>query len=188
MVDVDAFIEQGFVRLPGAFPRAVADTCRAIWWSELGLSPDDPSEWRHPVIRLGSHHQAWRPSRRLASPPRATCWWARAAGCRTGASAARCPCGSPCLAPHGDDGAWFGDVEPALPASTHDRELAHATGEAGDVYLCHPFLLHAAQRHAGGPGGPRFLAQPPLLAAGRYDLGAGSSPVEVAIRRALGPA
>jgi len=36
-----------------------------------------------------------------------------------------------------------------------------ATGTAGTVYLCHPFLVHAAQAHHGAT--PRFLAQPPLL-------------------------
>jgi hypothetical protein len=41
-----------------------------------------------------------------------------------------------------------------------DLPEALATGEAGTVYLCHPFLVHAAQRHEGTK--PRFLAQPPL--------------------------
>ena len=36
-----------------------------------------------------------------------------------------------------------------------------ATGEAGTVYLCHPFVVHAAQVHRGS--NPRFMAQPPLL-------------------------
>jgi len=38
---------------------------------------------------------------------------------------------------------------------------ALATGPAGTVYLCHPFLVHAAQPHRGET--PRFMAQPPLL-------------------------
>ena len=61
-----------------------------------------------------------------------------------------------------------------------------ATGEAGTVYLCHPFLLHAAQMHQGTV--PRFLAQPPLTPAEpfRLDREDGSySPVEIAIRQAL---
>jgi hypothetical protein len=37
---------------------------------------------------------------------------------------------------------------------------ANATGTAGTVFLCHPFLVHAAQPHRGVT--PRFLAQPPL--------------------------
>lgn len=71
-------------------------------------------------------------------------------------------------------------------AAALDRPLALATGDAGTVYLCHPFLVHAAQMHHGKV--PRFLAQPPLAPAeplrleredGRY------SPVEIAIRLAL---
>jgi hypothetical protein len=33
--------------------------------------------------------------------------------------------------------------------------------DTGTVYLCHPFLVHAAQIHRGSQ--PRFMAQPPLL-------------------------
>jgi hypothetical protein len=47
-------------------------------------------------------------------------------------------------------------------ASAH-RPIIAATGDAGTVYLCHPFLVHAAQPHHGRR--PRFLAQPPLLPA-----------------------
>lgn len=62
-----------------------------------------------------------------------------------------------------------------------------ATGEAGTVYLCHPFLVHAAQPHRGTR--PRFLAQPPLtprvpLCLERTD--GLYSPVETAIRLGLG--
>src|SRR5262245_3334560 len=39
-----------------------------------------------------------------------------------------------------------------------DRPEALAVGEAGTVYLCHPFLIHAAQPHRGI--NPRFMAQP----------------------------
>jgi hypothetical protein len=44
--------------------------------------------------------------------------------------------------------------------TAHCREV-FATGNAGTVYLCHPFLVHAAQTHRGLH--PRFMAQPPLL-------------------------
>jgi len=30
-----------------------------------------------------------------------------------------------------------------------ERPQALATGEAGTAYLCHPFLIHAAQKHRG---------------------------------------
>jgi hypothetical protein len=69
-----------------------------------------------------------------------------------------------------------------------DRPEALATGEAGDVYLCHPFLVHAGQRHQGTT--PRFMAQPPLHPHPqdpvRLDRENGDySPVEIAIRQAL---
>jgi hypothetical protein len=68
-----------------------------------------------------------------------------------------------------------------------DRPLALATGEAGTVYLCHPFLVHAAQRHCGSQ--PRFMAQPALDLAEPYRLKREDgtySPVEIAIQHALG--
>ncbi len=46
----------------------------------------------------------------------------------------------------------------ALPAAVHALPRALATGGPGDVYLCHPFLVHAAQPHRGQA--PRFVAQP----------------------------
>jgi hypothetical protein len=67
-----------------------------------------------------------------------------------------------------------------------DRPEALATGEAGTVYLCHPFLVHAAQMHRGAT--PRFLAQPPLEPAEPFQLDRKDGrycPVEIAIRRAL---
>jgi hypothetical protein len=53
-------------------------------------------------------------------------------------------------------------------AAAIDRPEALAIGEAGTVYLCHPFLAHAAQMHRGSV--PRFLAQPPLHAAEPFQL------------------
>jgi hypothetical protein len=47
--------------------------------------------------------------------------------------------------------------------TAHCREVL-ATGDAGTVYLCHPFVVHAAQVHRGF--NPRFMAQPPLLPRG----------------------
>ena len=62
-----------------------------------------------------------------------------------------------------------------------------ATGKAGTVYLCHPFLIHAAQDNF--IGSPRFLAQPPLLPKQPIELNKDDkdySPVEIAIRNGLG--
>jgi hypothetical protein len=45
---------------------------------------------------------------------------------------------------------------------------ALALGAAGTVYLCHPFLVHAAQPHHGVT--PRFMAQPPLYPRVPFEL------------------
>ncbi len=50
MVDIDAFVEAGFVKVPQAAPRAVADAARAALWKQLGLSPDEPEKWSAPVL------------------------------------------------------------------------------------------------------------------------------------------
>ncbi|WP_437874631.1 phytanoyl-CoA dioxygenase family protein [Sorangium sp. So ce513] len=90
------------------------------------------------------------------------------------------------LAPAGEEGLTLRELAANGFAETAHRPEVLATGEAGTVYLCHPFLVHAAQPHRGTR--PRFLAQPPLLPAeplrlerehGEY------SPVERAIRGAL---
>ena len=88
------------------------------------------------------------------------------------------------LAPHGDAGLTLREL-----AATDFEESAHlpealATGPAGTVYLCHPFVVHAAQPHRGRA--PRFLAQPPLLPRAPLDpWRADASPVERAIARAV---
>ncbi|WIG98036.1 phytanoyl-CoA dioxygenase family protein [Myxococcus sp. SDU36] len=89
------------------------------------------------------------------------------------------------LAPAGETGMSFMELAGKLDVSAH-RQLAHATGEAGTVYLCHPFLVHAAQPHRGAR--PRFMAQPPLLPAAPFQLDRAEKdacPVELAIRKAL---
>ncbi len=68
-----------------------------------------------------------------------------------------------------------------------DRPHALATGKAGTVYIRHPFLIHAAQKHRGAT--PRFMAQPSIGLTEPYRLERPDntySPVETAIRRALG--
>jgi len=49
----------------------------------------------------------------------------------------------------------------AAASATEGMQEALALGRAGTVYLCHPFLVHAAQPHGGKT--PRFMAQPPLF-------------------------
>jgi hypothetical protein len=90
------------------------------------------------------------------------------------------------LAGAGEAGLSLRDLAGVI-ARMEPRPEAAATGVAGTVYLCHPFVVHAAQRHLGH--GPRFLAQPPLLPRGDQRLeredGAYSA-VERATREALG--
>jgi hypothetical protein len=87
------------------------------------------------------------------------------------------------LAPAGEAGLSIRALAADHFAATVSCPEATATGPAGTVYLCHPFLVHAAQRHRGTQ--PRFMAQPPLYPARPYDVASGSSPVEIAIRGAL---
>lgn len=88
------------------------------------------------------------------------------------------------LAPAGEAGLTLRDLAAdGFAGSAHRREVL-ATGAAGTVYLCHPFLVHAAQPHRGTR--PRILAQPPLLPAVPLDpWRADAAPVEEAIREAI---
>jgi hypothetical protein len=90
------------------------------------------------------------------------------------------------LAPAGETGMTLGQLAAESFAGSAHRPEILATGAAGTVYLCHPFLVHAAQPHRGSA--PRFMAQPPLLPREPAQLTRGDgaySPVEQAIREAL---
>lgn len=63
------------------------------------------------------------------------------------------------LKPAGERGLSFMELACYLD-SIPSKEMALATGKAGTVYLCHPFIVHAAQEHKGKQ--PKFMAQPPL--------------------------
>lgn len=92
----------------------------------------------------------------------------------------------PLLEPYGEEGVSGLEIAPRLVEASAHRPLAHATGRPGDVFLCHPFLVHAAQPHHGSR--PRFMAQPPLMPAAPYELerpDSDYSAVETAIRRGL---
>jgi hypothetical protein len=248
------FVQDGFVRIDNAFPRALADEGRALLWRDSGCDPDDPATWTKPVIRLGHYGQEpfrdaantavlhaafdqlvgkgrWRPRNslgtfpvRFPSPddPGDAGWhvdvsfpgesgdpnenkdfsdWRVNITSRDRAllmlflfsdvgeldAPTRIRVGSHLdmarvLEPAGETGL----SRMALDGVGADRPQALATGEAGTVYLCHPFLIHAAQMHHGST--PRFMAQPPLHPAEPFRLerqDGGYSPVEIAIRQAL---
>jgi len=88
------------------------------------------------------------------------------------------------LLQYGEAGASLRQLAADGFASTAQCELELATGSAGTVFLCHPFLVHAAQAHRGTR--PRFMAQPPLLHKGDFDPTQSPSIVQIAIRQACG--
>ncbi|MFD1797860.1 phytanoyl-CoA dioxygenase [Paracoccus aurantiacus] len=88
------------------------------------------------------------------------------------------------LLPYGQAGATLRQLSAEGYASTQECEIALATGAPGTVYLCHPFVVHAAQPHHGTE--PRFMAQPPLVPSMEFDPKLAPSPVQVAIRKACG--
>lgn len=253
MLDTDAFIRDGFVRLDQAVPRDLVEACAAILWREAGVDPNDAATWTKPVIRLGFHAEV--PFREAANtPPLHAAYDALVGAGRWQAPGGlgTFPLRFPVPEDPGDAG-WHIDVSfggtpddflswranvisqgrallllflltdigeddaptrirvgshrdiarrlaPAREAGLSLRDLlesgafdecpddrvAFATGAVGTVYLCHPFLVHAAQPHRGTR--PRIIAQPPLLPAMPLSIDradAAYSPVEQAIRAAL---
>lgn len=52
-VQIDGFIEQGFIKIENAFPQELADECRSILWKYTQCDPYNPATWTQPVIRIG---------------------------------------------------------------------------------------------------------------------------------------
>ncbi|MFI6907174.1 phytanoyl-CoA dioxygenase family protein [Nonomuraea sp. NPDC050394] len=50
---------------------------------------------------------------------------------------------------------------PLVDEASALRPLAYATGAPGDVYLLHPYTVHAADEHRGTE--PRFMSQGPIM-------------------------
>jgi hypothetical protein len=95
-------------------------------------------------------------------------------------------CGShrfipPILRRYGEAGLPGIDVSGRWQPSLLCRSTAHATGRAGDVYLCHPFTVHTATwPHRGTT--PRMMAQPGVHVTDGFALdGSDPSPVARAI-------
>jgi hypothetical protein len=249
---ISQFIQDGYVKLENAFPSDLAEKAREILWKDTGCSPNDPSTWTRPIIRLGYYGQEpfrkavntpllhaafdqlvgkgnWSPRNNLGtfpirfpSPddPGDTGWhvdssfpgedlndyskWRINIKSKGRAllmlflfsdidkddAPTRIRIGShldvaALLQPAGDEGMGFIELAKKLAVTALRKEI-FATGKAGTVYLCHPFLVHAAQLHRGKT--PRFLAQPPLGAAKEFDVHKSDgnySPVEIAIRKGM---
>ena len=251
---IAAFIADGFVRIDDAFPRALADECRAILWSLTGCDPNDSTTWTRPVIRINACEDPpfsasanthrlhiafnqlvgrgrWEPRFSMGTfpirfpsdqPPGDDGWhidvsygweeqpndflsWRANIFSKNRAllmlflysdvgeddAPTRIRVGSHMeitrkLAPAGEAGLTLREISDDGFASTAHLPEALATGPAGTVYLCHPFLVHAAQPHRGTQ--PKLMEQTPLglieaLQLDRTD--ARYSPVESAIRQAL---
>ncbi|GAC70060.1 phytanoyl-CoA dioxygenase family protein [Gordonia soli] len=246
-VAVEQFVSDGFVKIEGAFERAVGERCQAALWDEIGLLADDPEAWTQSLIWVNgmatppftevantdvllSAYDAlvgrdrWRPRLGMgtfplrfpsADPPEAAGWHVEASfagddgGLRVSLRSrgrallmlflfsdvsaddapTRIRVGSHRMVPRfladaGPDGRpWMDVCSDVVPATEHLPEVT-ATGRIGDVYLCHPFLVHSAQGHHGVV--PRFMAQPPLEPIGELDLDADDpTPVALAVRRGL---
>jgi hypothetical protein len=76
------------------------------------------------------------------------------------------------LAQEDDNGLSFMQLAQMLDGLPKRSEVL-AKGKAGTVYLCHPFIVHAAQEHRGN--NPRLMAQPPLLTKAEFNI---SKPIE----------
>ena len=232
-LQIESFINHGFIKIENAFPTGVADECCAILWKATQCDPDDSSTWIHPVIRIPelAHepfkkasntpilHNAfdqlvgkgnWVPRITLGSfpirfpgnePANDTGWhvdgsfpgddagnyldWRININSKgrallmlflfSNVSERDAPTvikvGShlgvaKILEPKGEYGLSFMELAKKLETLPNYKE-AWATGTAGTVYLCHPFLVHAAQDHHGDT--PKFMAQPPLLGKLGFD-------------------
>lgn len=84
------------------------------------------------------------------------------------------------LAPFGAGGLPFSRAAPMAADASASRPVTLATGRAGDVLLCHPFLVHAASwPHTGRQ--PRIVAQPGVALHDEFGLVPPLSPVELAM-------
>ena len=89
------------------------------------------------------------------------------------------------LQPFGEKGLSFMELAEKLD-SLPAREETLACGKAGTVYLCHPFIVHAAQDIRGTS--PKFMAQPALHPKQDFNIDPAQKvhcPVEIAIIKAL---
>ncbi|MBK8564995.1 MAG: phytanoyl-CoA dioxygenase family protein [Saprospiraceae bacterium] len=89
------------------------------------------------------------------------------------------------LGEEGEEGLSFVQLAEKLVRLPKRNEVS-ATGKAGTVYLCHPFIVHAAQEHRGK--NPKFMAQPALMTKRDFDISQTAAlhcPVEEAILKGI---
>jgi len=220
MLDLDAFISDGYAKLENPTLRSVADEARALLWRQLGLSAQDHDGWSEPVL-WASDMTGYGPFGELLRNPDLAaaldavcgpaCWVPRG-------SLGNIPVRFPVSPPRDDrgwhidantpqhDGTWtvtrrphtvllltllsevsVDDAPTRIRAGSHrdvaqvlgpdpvesaemgrlvdeasaDRDVILAIGEPGDMYLVHPFTVHAADEHRGST--PRFMAQAPVV-------------------------
>lgn len=229
MVDVEAFLSDGYLKIEQPALREAAEQARALVWKQLGLTPEHPQDWTEPV-RWAADHTGGGPfgqlcgSSGLAAVLDALCgvgqWLPRG-------SLGNIPVRFP-LPPSEDDRGWHIDLNTPEPdgswsvsarphtvllltllsdvgpddaptriragshrdvaavlgatgidavragsivdAASAERPVVQATGLAGDMYVMHPFTVHAADEHRGRT--VRFMAQAPVLL--RTPLGPGT--------------
>jgi hypothetical protein len=251
-IDIEQFVQNGFVRIDNAFPRKIADAVVDILWKDIPFERSDPSTWSEPVVRLGMYTQS--PFINSVNTPKLQTVFDQLVGennwipCQSvGTFPVRFPsfhqpidtgkhvdAGFPgndpgnyfewrvnirskgrallmlvlysdvsendaptiiyegshfdvarLLSKKGDSGLSFLELANQLN-DLPERKEVFATGKAGTVYLCHPFLVHSAQSHKGAS--PKFMAQPALLLRNELSISddtIGHSPVEQAVRIAL---
>ncbi|MDH6197900.1 hypothetical protein M2272_004556 [Mycobacterium frederiksbergense] len=61
----------------------------------------------------------------------------------------------------GPDPVEFIESGALVDRASQTRPVAHATGRPGDMYVLHPFTVHAADIHRGSA--PRFMSQAPVM-------------------------
>lgn len=220
MIDIDAFVAEGYAYVPNAVPRETADAARGLLWESLDLPADDPRAWTEPVRWVsdltgqGPFGELAR-SARLAAALDAICG---VGGWQPRGSLGNIPVRFPASPPADDrgwhidantpqpDGSWAvtgrphtvllltllsdvgrDDAPTRIRAGSHrdvarvlgpeplelmemgrvvdgvsaERPVVYAIGEPGDMYVVHPFTVHAADEHRGRT--PRFMAQAPVV-------------------------
>ncbi|GAA4627279.1 phytanoyl-CoA dioxygenase family protein [Actinoallomurus vinaceus] len=91
----------------------------------------------------------------------------------------------PILAAAGETGMAGSGAADRLRPSVLCRTTVHCTGRAGDIYLCHPFMVHTATWPHRGRG-PRMISQPGIAVPDGFAIdGSDPSPVAAAIVRGL---